>query len=229
MATRGRGRGSRLGNLLVLVGLLVVTGTIFGAGVYTGRHWPGAAGAGDSPVTPKPGNPEHARGDRARAPEAPPAPTLTFYRELTAPLTAPPPVPPKSGRKPAPAAEAVQRETPRGAAPAASEVAPGVSAPTVATLGGRASEIATPAVARNDGEGMPYTVQVGAYRARPPAEALRATLAATGHDARVVETDGSTGARYRVRVGAFATREAARQAAARLASERSLSAFVTNR
>jgi hypothetical protein len=35
--------------------------------------------------------------------------------------------------------------------------------------------------------------------------------------------------RYRVRVGAFATREAAREAAARLASDRSLSTFVTTR
>jgi cell division protein FtsN len=49
---------------------------------------------------------------------------------------------------------------------------------------------------------------------RPPAEALRESLAAGGHDARVVEAD-LNGAVYRVQVGEFATRDAARAAAAR--------------
>jgi cell division protein FtsN len=72
-------------------------------------------------------------------------------------------------------------------------------------------------------------VQVAAYRARALAEALRTTLLAAGHDARVVETDPGGGVRYRVQVGVFTTREAARDAALRLAAERSLPAFVTTR
>ena len=60
-------------------------------------------------------------------------------------------------------------------------------------------------------------------------ETLRTTLAAAGHEARVVESDSGKGVRYRVQVGTFPSREAAREAAARLAAERSLSAFVTTR
>ncbi|MBI2491463.1 MAG: SPOR domain-containing protein, partial [Candidatus Rokubacteria bacterium] len=74
-----------------------------------------------------------------------------------------------------------------------------------------------------------YTVQVAAYKARAPADSLRASLAAAGHDAYVVEGDGPGGVPYRVRVGSFATREAAQEAAARLGRERSLTAFVTAR
>jgi cell division septation protein DedD len=75
-----------------------------------------------------------------------------------------------------------------------------------------------------------FTVQVGAYKAREPADALRARLVAAGHDAYVAEIDSAGSARYRVRIGSFATREAARLAADRIiAGERSLSAFVTAR
>ncbi len=75
-----------------------------------------------------------------------------------------------------------------------------------------------------------FTVQVGAYKAREPAEALRARLTAAGHDAYVVEIEASGSVRYRVRVGAFATREAAQLAADKIvAAERKISAFVTAR
>ncbi|HET7342834.1 MAG TPA: SPOR domain-containing protein, partial [Methylomirabilota bacterium] len=65
--------------------------------------------------------------------------------------------------------------------------------------------------------------------ARSQAEALRATLAAAGHDAHVVEAVTGTGVRYRVQVGAFPSRQAAQDAAGRLTAERSLSTFVTTR
>jgi cell division protein FtsN len=72
---------------------------------------------------------------------------------------------------------------------------------------------------------------VGAYNARPPADTLRAMLAASGHDARVVEGVDARGGgvRYRVQVGVFDSREAAQEAKARLASERALQSFVTTR
>lgn len=65
-----------------------------------------------------------------------------------------------------------------------------------------------------------FTVQVAAYRVRPQAEALRESLASAGHDARVVEVDAH-GPVYRVQVGEFPTREAARALAVRLSGERS--------
>ncbi len=74
-----------------------------------------------------------------------------------------------------------------------------------------------------------FTLQVGAYTARQPADTLRAMLAASGHDARVVETESRGGVRYRVQVGLFDSRQAAQEARARLASERALQSFVTTR
>jgi cell division protein FtsN len=70
-----------------------------------------------------------------------------------------------------------------------------------------------------------FTIQVAAYRQRPPADALRATLVAAGHDARVVENDAPNGVRYRVQVGDFASRDAARDAATRFNGP----TFVTTR
>lgn len=195
MAARApRGTPSRVGTVFVVIGLLTILGSTFGAGVYTGRRW----------ALPAPVKSDAARKDVVERAKPPAPPTLTFYQELTAPLTAPPPPKPSKPPKPADALLIASR-------PAAMPPVPGVPPP--------------PPAPPADG----YTVQVGAYRARPPADALRATLVAAGHDADIVESDGPGGARYRVRVGAFATREAARAAAARLGVERTLSTFVTTR
>jgi cell division protein FtsN len=194
MARRApRGRPSRAGTIFVLIGLLTILGSTFGAGVYTGRRWGPPAAKSDA-----------ARKDGVERPKLPVTPTLTFYRELTAPLTAPPP--PKPVKPPKPGDALVIANRPAAMPPLSAEPTPTPEPPA----GG-------------------YTVQVGAYRARPPADALRATLVAAGHDADIAESAGTGEARYRVRVGAFTTREAARAAAARLAAERTLSTFVTTR
>jgi len=166
---RGRRAPSRLASTLFVVGCLGVLGTTFMLGVMAGRFWP--------------------RGQ---------SPALTFYQDLTAPLTAPPPArAAKPGR-----AERTERIE-KLAVPEAPLPAPSQGA---------------------------FTIQVGAYKAREPAEALRARLAAAGHDAYVAEIDASGSVRYRVRVGSFATREAAQLAADKIvAGERKLSAFVTAR
>src|SRR6266850_1227666 len=94
MAARGR-RSSGSARLLVLVGILTVLGVTFGAGVYAGRIWSARAAV----VAVRAPETEPARrgpGRGLRLPEAP-APQLTFYQELTAPLTAPPP-PPKPAK-----------------------------------------------------------------------------------------------------------------------------------
>jgi len=141
-------------------------------------------------------------GDRGGRPTEP-APALTFYSELTAPLTAPPPAKPAKPPR-------VERSAKLDAAPK--------------NEGTAATEIPRPAPNQ-----AAFTVQVGAYKAKEPAEALRARLAAGGHDAYVVQIDAPGSVRFRVRVGSFATREAAQQVADRIGSERSLSAYVTSR
>jgi cell division protein FtsN len=200
---RGRRGDSRTGTMLVLAGVAGVLTVTFVAGVWTGRHWPLLTGRASS-GTPVEATPGARRAPAERPKQAEPLPALTFYHELTAPLTAPPP-PPRPARPPRPADKA------EGGPPTAS--APPPAGPT-----------GLPSVS-----GAQFTVQVGSYQARGPADAMRTTLAAAGHDARVVEAQTPAGLRYRVQVGAFPTREAAREAATRLAGERSMPAFVTPR
>jgi DedD protein len=208
---RGRYAPSRLASLLFVVGCLGVLGATFGLGVMAGRFWPRPQPVAS--VTPekdaapaRPGEKTARAGDKTKSP-AETGPALTFYQDLTAPLTAPPP--PRSvkpGR-----AEKSDKPAAAEAAPKPERAAPPDAAATAATPGA-------------------FTIQVGAYKAREPADALRARLAAAGHDAYVAEIDASGSVRYRVRVGSFATREAAQLAADKIVgSERKLSAFVTAR
>jgi cell division protein FtsN len=215
MAGRARqgGGGSRTGTLLVLAGIAGILTVTFVAGLWTGRHWPLLWG--ESKPVPAPTAPAESfagrRGASERPKQAEPLPALTFYQELTAPLTAPPPPP-----KPRPSRPAeVKREPEKTDAAAAP--APAVQLPAPATQRGEAEA------------GGQFTVQVGAYNVRTPAETLRTTLVAAGLDARVVEAETSNGVRYRVQVGSFPTRDAARQVAVRLTAERSLPAFVAPR
>jgi cell division protein FtsN len=190
---RGGKDAAGAGSFFVVVGCLVVLGGTFVLGVMAGHYGPGVPFSKRETTAKAPR--ERSREREAPAAEAPP--TLTFYQELTAPLTSPPPAkPPKPAR--------VEKAEP-----------PKTEAPT--------PEAGTP----EPGKG--FTVQVGAYRTREPAEALRVRLAAAGHDVHVVEADGAGNVRFRVRVGAFATREAAQEAAARIGADRSVSTFVTAR
>jgi len=178
------GRPRRLGTLLVLLGCVALLGGAFAAGVYTGRV--GARAPLKKLLEVDKDAPAPRQRDRPRPSE--PLPALTFYQELTAPLTAPPPAP-------------------KGAKPRAAE----------------------PAKVQEQVDAGDYTVQVGAYKATAPAEALRATLAAAGWDSRVVAAEVADGVRYRVQVGTYPTRSAARTAAERLAAERNVPTLVTAR
>src|ERR671910_97069 len=84
-----RGKPSRVGTVFVLIGLVTILGSTFGAGVYTGRRW-----GAPTPVK------SEARKETGGRPTPPATPTLTFYQELTAPLTAPPPPRPVKPPKP---------------------------------------------------------------------------------------------------------------------------------
>jgi DedD protein len=207
---RGRRAPSRLASMLFVVGCLGVLGATFMLGVMAGRFWPRPQPAqsttAEKESAPARGGDKATRpGDKTARP-AEPGPALTFYQDLTAPLTAPPPAKAaKPGR-----ADKSDKPTNLEATKPERAALPEASAP--------ASSPGT------------FTIQVGAYKAREPAEALRARLGAGGHDAYVAEIDASGSVRYRVRVGSFATRDAAQLAADKIvASERKLSAFVTAR
>src|SRR5499426_851751 len=91
MAARGRRRGG----LFVLIGILTILAVTFGAGVYAGRIWMARTAVTPVRVT----DADTARRGPSRGMKLPetPSPQLTFYHELTAPLTAPPP-PPKPAK-----------------------------------------------------------------------------------------------------------------------------------
>jgi cell division protein FtsN len=233
-------KSSGAAGLFVLLGFLTILGVTFLAGTYAGRIWatkPHAGASASAEREPK------LRGGDVRVPRiTEPAPRLTFYQELTAPLTAPPP-PPKPAKTTAP--PLVAAHPPRPAMPekfqaekaardatAISTRPPTGQADLALPATTAATAISTRPATGQAGLALPattaatrFTVQVGAYRLRPPADALRATLTAAGHDARVVETDAPNGVRFRVQIGDFASREAARDAAVRLPGP----TFVTTR
>jgi len=200
---RARREPSRLASVLFLVGCLAVLGGTFMLGVMAGRFWPGTRSSPSVTAAKPAKETAPARGGDRTARPAEPTPTLTFYQDLTAPLTAPPPA------KPSKPARGEKSDRP-DAWPKADRVV--------------ATEVPGPTPSQSA-----FTVQVGAYKAREPAEALRTRLAAAGHEAYVLQLDTPAAVRFRVRVGSFATREAAQEVADRIGRERSLSAFVTTR
>ena len=202
-----RTRKRRLGTILFFVGLLAVLGGAFGAGALAGRLSlrPSASLAS----APK-------GGSRTEKPAPAPQPELTFYRELTAPLTHPPP-PPKPVARVAPKPIEAAR-VPDAAAP---------EPPRAAEL--ESAQAANIGIAAPRGEAARYTVQVAAYNVRAQAEALRARLASAGHDAYIAEGESGGVTRYRVRIGAYDTAEEARQAAVRIGAQAQVATYVTTR
>ncbi len=69
--------------------------------------------------------------------------------------------------------------------------------------------------ARSSAGAGPYTVQIGSFTTRPPAEALRD---AVGTGATIVESTVGSETRYRVRIGSYADRSQATSAARDLTS-----------
>jgi DedD protein len=200
MGRGGRARRNRIASMLFLVGCLAVLGGTFLLGFIAGRFWPRP-----------PSIVVAARGAKEASRPTEPAPALTFYQELTAPLASPPPPPPKPSKP----LRAEKPEKPEAVLKV--EAAPKPDLPA-------AVEAAKPTPSPGA-----FTVQVGAYKAREPAEALRARLGAAGYEAYVAQVDAPGSVRFRVRVGSFAAREAAQQVADRIGRDRSLSAFVTSR
>lgn len=232
-------RSSRrpISSLLFAVGCLAVLGVTFALGMAAGRRWPNGlplpgfrAASTATAAARDPRRPE-ARGldkDKGK-PRAEAPPVLTFYHELTAPLATPAPptrTAAKAERVEAKPAETVKPAVRSDAIKAPTAVTSAAADTSLQDVEGTPAAMATPAPARGEPR---FTVQVGAFKVRTQAEALRARLAERGQDASVSEVEIAGATQYRVRVGAFATRQAAQDAAARLGNEHRLSTYVTTR
>jgi cell division septation protein DedD len=213
-----------------MLGVVAVIGGTFMAGFLAGRHWERVRVVAGL-VKPQSGQ-EPAR-ERAGAIAQPTVPSLTFYQELTAPLASPPPRATKGDARPA-KAEPAKTDTPRAEAPKpevpkpeiAKAVAPKAEAPRVESPKPEPGGADPPPRAQASGS---YTVQVAAYATRAQADVLAGRLFARGFAADVSEITTQTGVRYRVRVGTYPTKEAARDALGRLSADVHLGGFVTAR
>src|SRR5439155_25129861 len=195
-------RGSRIGSTLVGLGFVSILSVVFFGGVVAGRHYPKLLPSlGGTAVAKEPRRGTDGRlAERGKSVE--PAPVLTFYQELTAPLTSPPPASkPKPDRaKPA----ALAPDTARAAAASEKTDVPvthAMSAPVDQAAPAPTDRVELPAsapAAPAEPRGTRYTVQVGAFGQREQAEAIRARLAAAGHDAFVADLDAPAATRFRV-------------------------------
>ncbi len=228
---------------LVIIGVVfcLITGLVFAGGVLVGREM--ARGKRTAQVDVVPELRADADGLGTRAPAKTAATRaeekVTFYRTLTAPTSDLPQV-----GKPTIEERLIPKEEPVPAAPADPAPEPPRAAPE--RRAARATERAAgprpvratkapparPAPAQLAGagpDGDAWTVQVSAFRSRALAEELRSRLAARGFDAHVfpsVTEDGRP--RYRVRVGAYASRSDAERVASELRTERGLNPLVTS-
>jgi cell division septation protein DedD len=187
----------------VVVGALVILGVVFVLGVNVGKQL-----ALRRAATEVAGDLEAL--DRAPAPPAPAKEEpLTFHEELTKGTAAPPP--------PAPAPEAAPAAPPE-AAPAAAPPTPHTP-PTPAPATAARTFPSAPADEQ-------WTVQLAASQNRADAERAAARFSALGP--RIEEADvAGKGRFWRVRVGAFDSREAAERYREDVARETGAKGFVT--
>jgi cell division protein FtsN len=226
---------------------LVILGLTFALGMLVGRQWarqtaPAAAvePSRRSASAPRRGGLTEIDAERAARPQE----KLTFYQTLTAPIGAAPVsvraegdpragqaprAPADGGRVPARSDSESVRPGPARAqspAPPPAEGTPTGQPGTASTLpvaGARATD------GRPEGPGD-WTIQVGVFRSLPQAESVRRQLAQGGFEAQVTPVGGEAGqARYRVRVGAFPSKDEAARVAERVRATRSLPTYVTPR
>ncbi len=255
IATRRLGRARhefRFGTReLVIIGAVfcLITGLVFAGGVLVGREM--TRGKSTARVEVVPDSRGDAGGLRTEGPVKTAATRaeekVTFYRTLTAPTSDLPQagkptieerlIPKEEPAAPVLAAPVDPTPEPPRAAPErrASKAPEQVAGPRpIRATRAPASPSARPAPAQVSGpgpggDGDAWTVQVSAYRSRALAEELRSRLAARGFDAHVfpsITEDGRP--RYRVRVGAYASRNDAERVASELRTERGLNPLVTS-
>jgi cell division septation protein DedD len=228
----------------------LIIGLVFAVGVLVGREMARGKGvAARVEAAREPGRGD-ADGLRGEAPVKTAATRteekVTFYRTLTAPTLELPQV-----GKPTIEERLVPKEEPSAAGvevppestragpertPRAPEAAMGprlgrstraASTPPTPPVRPPPTQVPAPTAGA---EPEAWTVQVSAFRSRALAEELRARLAARGFDVYVLPSVTEEGRpRYRVRVGAYASRSDAEQVAAELRRERGLNPLVTSR
>ena len=232
---RATGGGAPLGQRLALaMAGIAVLGLTFALGVLVGRQWsrPGPSVVQAPHQEAEPAAERRAQPRRSALVE--PAAErgreggdrLTFYQTLTAPLgvaTGAPAARPRAEAAPRPEAARAEHARPDMPARPDAVARPAASSPAAAT------RPAAPAPV----EPSAWTVQVGAFKDRGPAEALQRQLAGTGlDDARGSPAPGCDARcggpategqpRYRVRVRQSTSRADARRVAERLRQERAL-------
>lgn len=164
-------------------------------------------------------------------------PDVTFYSTLTANEAAPaslPPPPAASREAQAVPDSPVHRPGPPPIAPRSTEPATGETplprSPEPAVDGTRPLVQPLPrtaALPSSPPAGPLYSVQVGSFRAAEQAETLRQRLVRKGYEVRVrLSMVPGQGSWYRVRVGQFSTRAAAKGAAQRLHSQEGIPVMV---
>ncbi len=207
---RGRVGGGRTQWVALSSAALVILALTFALGMLVGRQWarqtlPAVAAepTRKAASVPRRGGLTEGGADRATQVQE----KLSFYQTLTAPLgTAPPSE--KGDVKPGASTKA--RVDPQLAGQAGDR-------PAAPTPGGERQEASAE-----------WTVQVGVFTSLQQAEGVRRQLSGGGFAARVTPMIGDDGqARYRVRVGAFRTRDEAVRVAERVRTDRSLPTFVT--
>ncbi|HYB44537.1 MAG TPA: SPOR domain-containing protein [Candidatus Methylomirabilis sp.] len=150
---------------------------------------------------------------------------LTFYQTLTAPL-GPGPLGTGDGAKTAAASGKPQKSTGRPAGPSGPSPA---ASPTPDPPRLPGAEPKAAAGERQEAKGE-WTVQVGVFKSPQQADSLKKQLARGGFDAQITPSTGEDGqVRYRVRVGAFKSKEEAVRTADRVRSDGSVPTFVTER
>jgi cell division septation protein DedD len=193
----------------IVVGALVILGVVFVLGLNVGKQ----IGMRQAEAAGAPGDLEAL--DRAPAPAPAAKEPLTFHERLTkeTPAPAPPATPPQAApaaQAPAPQAPAAPAEAPRAEPPAPAPAAKPV-------------EAAPPAEPPAD---RPWTVQLAAAQDRAEAERTAAKFASLHPRIEQAEVPGK-GRFWRVRVGAFETREAAEHYLRDVARETGAKGFVT--
>jgi DedD protein len=188
----------------IVVGALVILGVVFVLGLNVGKQ----IGMRQAEVAVAPGDLEAL--DRAPAPAPATKEPLTFHDRLTkdAPA-APPPAEPAPAPAPAPKAEPPAAEAPAPAPAPAPTPKPVEAAPR-----------AEPPPDR------PWTVQLAAAQDRAEAERTAARFAALHPRIEAADVPGK-GRFYRVRVGAFETKQDAERYLRDVARETGAKGFVT--
>jgi cell division septation protein DedD len=195
----------------IVVGALVILGVVFVLGLNVGKQ----IGRRQAEAAVAPGDLEAL--DRAPAPAPAAKEPLTFHERLTKEQPAPPPEPPApaAAPPPAPPAPSSPSATPTPTPTTAPAPKPATTAPTP-----------KPAPATQPPPDRPWTVQLAAAQDRAEAERTAAKFAALNPRIEQAEVPGK-GRFWRVRVGAFETKQAAERYLRDVARETGAKGFVT--